>query len=261
MNETQILTKMTLPNVFVNTLVGLASGLLGTMVLGLILLLTWSIVGEVLVPTDQQTTTAFGEIVSHQQNTHPLFLSVVIWAVFMASLAANILQTLLITSMEERYTARAPGSTQVAVGNVIMLVLTIPIYVMVSNQYGATGVAVGALLHTTMSVIFSTLTLEILTLKKYILVSLYGHMFGLVLFFICFSIFGNNNPTIMAFVALPLLLGAMSFGQGITQLIYFWFADTYGNDFLDIEKRFGTDYGRAEVVEDKDDFSEEFGDF
>ncbi len=81
------------------------------------------------------------------------------------------------------------------------------------------------------------------------------------MFFICFSFFGNNNPTVMAFVALPLLLGNISFGQGITHLIYFWFADTYGNDFLDIEKRFGADYGRAEVVEDKDDFSEEFGDF
>jgi hypothetical protein len=261
MNEKQILTKMTLPNVFVNTLVGLASGLLGTMVLGLILLLTWSIVGEVLVPTDQQTTTEFGEILSHQQNTHPLFLSVVIWAVFMATLAANILQTLLITSIEERYTARATCITQVAVGNVMMLILTIPIYIMVSSQYGATGVAVGAFIHTTMSVIFSTLTLEIITLKKYILVSLYGLMLGLVMFFICFSIFGNNNPTIMAFVALPLLLGTMSFGLGITQLIYFWFADTYGNDFLDIDKRFGADYGRTEVVDDKDEFSEEFGDF
>ena len=65
----------------------------------------------------------------------------------------------------------------------------------------------------------------------------------------------------MAFVALPLLLGMMSFGQGLTQLLYFWFADTYGNDFLDIEKRFGTDYGRDEVVEEKDDFNEEFGEF
>jgi hypothetical protein len=261
MNEKQLLTKMTLPNVFVNTLVGLSSGLLGTMVLGLILLLTWSIVGEVLVPTSSQTTTEFGEVLSYKQNTHPLFLSVVIWGVFMATMAANILHTLLITSIEERYTARATCITQVAVGNVVILLLIIPVYIMVSSQYGANGVAIAALIHSTLSAIFSALVLEIVNLKKYILVSMYGVMAGLILFFLSFILFGNNSPTIMAFVVLPLLLGMMSLGKGITQLIYFWFADTYGNDFLDIEKRYGADYGREEVIEDTDDFSEEFGEF
>ena len=90
---------------------------------------------------------------------------------------------------------------------------------------------------------------------------MYGVLVGLIFFFLSFIIFGNNSPTIMAFVALPLLLGMMALGKGLTQLIYFWFADAYGNDFLDIEKRFGTDYGREEVVEEKDDFSEEFGEF
>lgn len=261
MNEKQILSKMTLPNVFFYTLVGLSSGLLGTMVLGLILLLTWSIVGDVLMPTNQQTTTEFGEILSHKQNTHPLFLSVVIWGVFMATLAANILHTILITSIEERYTARATCLTQVGMGNVIILLLILPVYIMVSSKYGANGVAIAALIHSTLSVIFSTLTLEIINLKKYILVTMYGVMAGLILFFFCFIVFGNNSPTVMAFVALPLLLGMMAFGKGLTQLIYFWFTDTYGNDFLEVDKRFGSDYGRDEVVTEKDDFSEEFGEF
>lgn len=259
MNEKQLLTKITLPNVFINTLVGFAAGLLGTMVLGLILLLTWSIVGEVLAPTNQQVTSQLGEVLTHKQNTHPLFLSVVIWAVFMATLAANILQTVLISAIEERYTARATSLTQISIGNVIILLLMIPVYLMVSGQYGATGVAIAALIHCTLTVIFSVLAMEIIALKRYMLVSVYGLMVGLVLFFLCFNIFGNNNPTIMAFVALPLLLGMTAFGSGLTQLIYFWFADTYGNDFLDIEKRFGADYGREEMIEEKDDFNQEFG--
>ncbi len=261
MNEKQLLTKITLPTVFINTLVGLSSGLLGTMVLGLILLLTWSIVGDVLIPTNQQTTSEFGEILSHKENTHPLFLSVVILAIFMASLAANILKTILSTSLEERHTSPATALTHVGVGNVVLLLMMIPVYITISGQYGATGVAIVALIHSCLSAIFSVLTLELTSIRKYILVCLYGVIFGLVLFFVSFNIFGNNSPTIMAFVALPLLLGMMSLGQGLTQLLYFWFAETYANDFLDLDKQYGSDYGRDEVVVEKDDFSEEFGEF
>ena len=261
MNEKQLLTKITLPNVFITTLMGFASGLLGTFVLGLILLLTWSIVGDVLMPTVDQTTTEFGEILSHRENTQPLFLSVVVLAVFLATLAGNILKAYLTTSVEERYTASATCLTQVGIGNVVILLMIIPVYIMVSAQYGATGVAIAAIIHACLSGIFSVLTIDLITLKKYLLLSLYGVMLGMVLFCLGFNVFGNNNPTIMALVALPLLLGLLSFGQGISQLLYFWFVETYGNDFLDIEKRYGADYGRKEVVEETDDFSEEFGQF
>jgi len=261
MDEKQILTKINLPSVFVGSLVGFAAGLLGTMVLGLILLLTWSIVGDVLMPTVDQTTSEFGEILSHRQNTHPLFLSVVILGVFLATLAANILKTFLNTSIEEKYTAQATCITHVGIGNVVVLLMMIPVYIVVSGNYGATGVAIVALIHSCLSAILSVLTLDLISLKKYVLLSVYGLMSGMVLFFLSFNMFGGNNPTVLAFVALPLLLGTMSLGQGLFQLLYFWFADTYGNDFLDIDKRFGSDYGREEVVEENDEFSEEFGQF
>lgn len=261
MNEKQILAKINLPNVFVSTLVGLAAGLLGTMVLGMILLLTWSIVGDVLMPTTEQATSEFGEILSHRQNTHPLFLSVVILGVFMATLAANILKTFLVTSIEEKYTARATCLTHVGIGNVVVLLMMIPVYILVSGNFGATGVAIVALIHSCISAIFSVLTIELISLRTYVLLSLYGMVCGMVIFFMTFNLFGGSNPTILAFVSLPLLLGSMSLGQGLFQLLYFWFADTYGNDFVDIDKRFGSDYGREEVVEENDEFSEEFGQF
>lgn len=261
MNEKQILSKINLPNVFLGSLVGFAAGLLGTMVLGLILLLTWSIVGEVLMPTMDQTTSEFGQILTHRENTHPLFLSVVILGVFLATLAANILKTFLNTSIEEKYTAQATCITHVGIGNVVVLLMMIPVYIVVSGNYGATGVAIVALIHSCLSAILSVLILDLINLKKYLLLSVYSLMSGLVLFFLSFNLFGENNPTILVFVALPLLLGSMSLGQGLFQLLYFWFADTYGNDFLDIDKRFGSDYGREEVVEENDEFSEEFGQF
>lgn len=259
MNEKQLLTKANLPKVFVNALVGFASGLLGTMVLGMVLLLTWSVVGEVLSPTNQQVTNEFGQVLSHKENTHPLFLSVIICGVFLAILAATMLQTVLISAIEERYTAKATSITQVATANVIILLIMIPVYLSVSGQYGATGVAVGAMIHCTMTVMMSILAIDILALKRYTLLSLYGVMVGLVFFFLSFNLFSANNPTLLAFVALPLLLGLTSLGGGLTQLVYFWFADTYGNDFLDTEKRFGADYGQAEIPEEVDNFSEEFG--
>ena len=260
MNEKQLLTKGTLPNVFVNTLMGFAAGMLGTMVMGLILLLTWSIVGEVLAPTNQQVTNELGEVLTHKQNTHPLFLSVIIWAVFMATLAANVLQTVLFCNMDERYNNKATTLTQVAVGNVLMLLVMIPIYLVVSSKYGAAGVGVAALIHSTLTVMFSALAMELLSLKRYTLVSVYGIIFGLAFFFLSLNVFSTEKPTLMALSALPLLLGMMTFGRGIFQLVYFWFAETYANDFLDIEKRFGADYGQAEEPEAPDDFSQEFGD-
>lgn len=260
MDEKRLLTKINLPRVFVNTIIGMGSGLLGTIVLGLILLLTWSIVGEVLMPTSHQATNEFGEVLSHKQETHPLFLSVVIWAVFMAALAANILRTVLVSVLEEHYTARATSITQVSVGNILLLLFMIPVYLLVSSNYGAGGVAFAALAHCVLSVLFSYLAMDVLALKRYLLVSLHGNMAGLVLFFVSISAFSLENPTILAFVSLPLLLGMMSLGNGLTHLIYFWFADAYGNDILDSEKRFGNDYGRKEEpAEVKDDFSQEFG--
>jgi len=241
-----------------NTVIGMGSGLFGTMVLGLILLLTWSIVGEVLAPTAQQATSEFGETLNYKRDTHPLFLSVVILAIFLATLVSNILHTILVSSIEERHSSRATNITHVSAGNVILLVFMIPVYLLISKHYGATGVAFGALIHSILTVVFSSLSIEIIALKRYTLVTLYGGMAGLVLFFIAINLFSLSNPTVLAFILLPLLLGMMTLGSGLTQLVYFWFADAYNNDFLDREKRFGSDYGRQEEVIETD-FNQEFG--
>lgn len=261
MEEKQLLANINLPRVFLNTLLGFGSGLLGVMVLGLILLITWSIVGEVLLPTNQQATNEFGEILNHKQETHPLFLSVVILAVFMATLVANILRTILVNAIEERYKASATSLTQVSAGNIVILLLMIPVYLMISDNYGAAGVASAALVHCIVTALFSFLALEIIALKRYLFISLYGVLVGLSFFLMSLNLFNPENPTIMAFVALPLLLAFMALGTGITQLVYFWFTDAYGNDFLDSDKRFGSDYGEKSqsVTERVDDFSQEFG--
>ncbi len=250
MDEKQQLAEVTLSKVFLKFALGLGSGGVGTIVLGIVLLLTWSVVGEVLLPTTYQTVNEFGEVLTHREETHPLFLSVVILAVFLATLVANLFHCMISSTVESKYFRKSTNLTQAFLGNLCILFLFIPIYIISSGVYGAPGVALTALAHAIIASMFTFLALEILSTRRYLLVSLYGFITGLALFFIVMNMIGFGNPTIVTFLALPLLLGNIGAGSGISQMFYYWLQETYHNDFLDSEKRFGGDYGEKEEIEE-----------
>ncbi len=257
--EKRYLNQTTLSRVFLRFGLGFGAGGVGTIVLGIVLLFTWSIVGDVLMPTSYQIQNEFGETLSHKEQTHPLFLSIVVLAVFLATLVSNLFYCTISSTVEEKYKSTTTNLTQVFLGNVVILVLFIVVYLIASSKYGALGVALTALAHAVMTTIFTFMSLEILSTRAYLLVSLYGSMLGIALFLMCLNFIGGGNPTILTFLTLPILMSMVAGGSGIVQMFYSWLQENYNNDFLHTDKRFGTDYGREENIDEIDilDFDED----
>lgn len=244
----------TLSDVFLRGFVGGCSGLIGFFVLGMILLLTWSIVGSTLAPTTENLVNEYGETI---QKTHPLFLSIVIVSVFLAALAANLSQIFIISSTYGSYSkSRMTNLTQVFCGNLMLLILMIPVYAVASGGYGSAGIAFVAAAHAVISGFMSYLIMEIISALRSPLLSLYGVILGLALFFLIINMVGSTNPTIVSLITFPVLLGGVGMGIGIADMLYEWIVKSYGSDFLDTNKRFGGDYGRKETIEAEVDTGE-----
>lgn len=237
-------------SVFTRFIVGFGAGFVGTIVLGIVLLLSWSIVGETLSPSDV-IKNEFGITISQNQ-THPLFLSIVTLAIFLATLVANFVHTFLICLVEENYTKRSTALTHVFFGNLIFLLLTLPAYLLANSLFGPEGIAFAAVFHTVITAMFSAFILETLHQSRYLFVNLYGILLGITLFFV-FGILTRDSQTMLTFMTLPILLGCIGFGTRITEVFYGWLYETYGVDVLNINTRFGNDYGRQSPAAPEND--------
>lgn len=235
---------------FFRFMTGFGSGFAGTIVLGLIVFLTWSIVGDVLSPNVVQET-AFG-IQVKRDGAHPLFLYAVILAIFLATLAANIALAFVSSIIEEKYKSRSTAITQIFAGSLLLLFFFLPVYFIGNIFYGPNGIAFAGLFHSICLAIFTFLVMEVIAGTRYILVTLYGIILGMTLFFF-FGIISSGHTVIMLFLALPLLSGFLGAGNGIAEGVYNWFFYTYGNDFLNLENRYGDDYGKSESEADEID--------
>ncbi len=244
MDERQQLKQVELSTVFLRFFSGFGAGMIGTIVLGIILFLTWGIVGDALAPTANQTVEDISTGIVLKKESHPLFLSIVILAVFLATLIANLSNTLVSSATEERYQNRTTNVTQVFLGNLVILPIFIFVYLVSSALYGPIGIGVTAMAHICLVTIFSYLAMEILSQTKYLLLSLYGVIVGLALFGIVANFIASLNPTTLTLTALPLLLGFIGSGSAIAQMFYSWTQRAFGTDVLDSDKRFGDDYGQ-----------------
>lgn len=245
-----LLNNSPISTTFFRFMTGFGSGLAGTIVLGLIVFLTWSIVGDVLSPSDVQET-EFG-IQLKRDGAHPLFIYAVILAIFLATLAANIAQAFVSSLVEEKYSARSTAITQIFAGSLLLLFFFLPVYLVGNGFYGSIGIAFAGLFHAICLAIFTFFIMEIIAGTRYILVNLYGIILGITLFFF-FGIIFSGHTAIVVFLALPLLFGFLGAGNGIAEGVYNWFFHTYGSDFLNLDKRYGDDYGKTESEADEID--------
>jgi len=244
MDERKLLNEVNLSTVFLRFFSGFGAGMVGTIILGIIFFLTWGIVGEALAPTANQLVEDINTGVVLKKESHPLFLAIVILAVFLATLIANLSYSLVSSVIEEKYTNRTTNLTQTFLGNLVILLLLIPVYMIASGLYGSFGVGITGMLHICLASMFSFLAMEILSQSKYLLLSLYGMITGMALCVFMMNIIGNINETILSLTALPMLLGSIGAGSAIAQMFYCWTQKTYGSDILDSQKRFGDDYGQ-----------------
>ena len=227
--------------IFLRLLVGIASGFTGTVVLAIILLSTWSIVGDTITGANIETNVLGFQI--GKEETHPLFLSIVIAGIFLGTLASSMTFAFLATATEERYDHRATILTQTFFGNLILLTFVLILYILGNEYFASKGVAAAGLIHCLLSSVFGVFILEIINRSRYLIVSTYGVIVGLILFTILLTIIALQNFTVGIFLCLPILLGCLHMGNALSEGIYSWFYRTYGADILGDETVFGSDYG------------------
>ena len=239
--KSNLLKPLTFLDVFVRFFSGFGAGIAGSVILLIVLFLGWGIVGNTLSP-DTVATNEFG-VATVTTGTHPLFAYFIVLAVFLGVLAANISHILMSTVVSEHYAFRTTLLTNVFFGNLILLILMIPVYIIMNGYFGHIAIGVAALIHAVLSAILSFFILEVINWSKHLLVNLYGLVIGLILFTIVAVLFFSNK-TVLAFFVFPFLFGFLSMGNAIAQAVYEWFYKAYGNDFLNIDTRFGDDYGQ-----------------
>ena len=218
---------------------GFGAGIAGSVVLMLILFAGWSVVGTAL-STAAQSTNEFGVLVGGEA-THPLFVYFVLLATFLGVLAANVAYTFLFTLVDERYKHRSTTITHTFFGNLILMILMLPAYLVASSKSGVEGVQTTVTLHIMLSGIFTFLILEALHWTKRGLVSMYALIISLALFSLTSAIFATNTTSAIL-LAMPFLFGFIGMANSLADATYGWIYRTYGSDVLNTDTRFGSDY-------------------
>ncbi len=241
----------TISGVFFRFLGGIWAGALGSIVMGVILFFTWTIVGDILMDSQRVEVLDNGFSVSEATPIHPLFIPIVLISIFLSGLVANLVFCVINTTMGERYPYRSTTLTHVFFGNLLILFLFIPIYLILGSIYGATGIGVSSITHVIIMGLFTFFVSEILSTSNYAFVSLYGAVLGLGLFVFWSSFLADKSPIMLTLLAFPLLLGFLNGSNAAVEMFYFWISEIYGVKFLETNKRFGSDYGRTEIVSEE----------
>jgi MFS family permease len=228
-----------LSQIILRFLTGFGAGLSGSIVLMLILFAGWSMVGDALSST-AETTNEFGILVGNS-NTHPLFVYFILLSTFLGVLASTATYTFLMTLVEDRFVLRTTTLSHVFFGNLVLMIVLLPAYIMASSKTGVAGVTDMVLAHILISGIFTFLVLEILHWSKYFLVNIYALIAGLSFYFFT-STSLSNNTTSLVLLSMPFLFGFLAMSNSLVTALYQWFFHTYGSDVLNIDTRFGADY-------------------
>lgn len=217
-----------LSQLFVRFFTGFVSGSSGALVLGIIMLTTWELIGTVMSPPQEAID---GSVVVAVLN--PITVILVGISIFLATMLSNIVYTILISIVDEKYEQKRVGTAYVFIGGLILAMIMIPLYIYLSVAMGVDGIGICGVLHAILFSIYTILALEIVNQDKYIIVSLLGSLMGISIFTLfSVSIFRNagENMTVLILTLLPLLLGCMSLANTMIEGLYGWFYRTYGTD-------------------------------
>lgn len=221
-------------------LTGFGAGVSGSIVFLLILLAGWSIVGESL-SAQAGSVNEFG-VSEGAINAHPLFVYLILFATFLSVLMASSMYALFMTLVEERFTLKTTALAHAFFGNIVLMVFLLPAYIITSRQGGLDGITNTVLIHVLISGIFTFFILEALHWNKYFLVSIYALAIALALYFLSQIGFTEEQTHSRVLLAMPLLFGFIAMSRSFAEMIYQWIFRTYGNDVLNAETRFGSDY-------------------
>ncbi|PID70504.1 hypothetical protein CSB37_02340 [bacterium DOLZORAL124_38_8] len=219
---------------------GFGAGIVGSIVFGIVILLSWSVVGNSLIGAPAATATEIG-VNTTIEKPHDLFLFFIILALFLAILSTSMAYTALSSITEDTYNKQATALTQSFYANLLFLVITIPVYIGFSGLK-VQGLMLAAIIHITLSAVFTFFVQEFYAEKKYLIVRLYGVLISLLVFAVVVYALIDKNTSVLAFLALPFIYGLLNLFREMVESIYIWFYQTYGVDILNIETRYGQDF-------------------
>lgn len=180
------------------------------------------------------------------------FFAIIVMA-FLATLSANTITAVMVTFMDsEKYSRRKTTITHVFVFNLILFVLTIPLYLLAINSDLTIGVAA---VHFLVSAFVSALIMEILAGYEYSLVGVYSTSFGIFVSIAIALLLINSqvSPLVLTLGAMPAVWFILELVGGLVELVYDNFRVIYGVDALNVE----TDLGGDTLVEKEDEDEDE----
>lgn len=209
---------------------GFLGGAIGTGTLLIIFTLTSNIIKPVL---EQDGA---GEVI-------PMFTIIFVAMIFLSSLVANIVSNLLMGLAErDKYTRLSTTVFQTFLINLVIFIFTVPLYLILQNLDLGMISAIASL-QLLLSIIASSIILEIISNPRYGLIGVYaavfGTMVGIVLNMVIYQITGNAS--LIMFTALPTIWAAIGLVNGGSNLLYFQLYTLYGVDFLSSKQSFGAD--------------------
>jgi MFS family permease len=219
---------------------GFGSGMIGSIVFAIVILVSWSVVGDTLSPSDVDLN-EFGVKID-QQTTHPLFVHFITVAIFLGVMAANLAFISLSSITNDRYNYRSTMVTHCFFGNLILLLLLIPCYIIFNIYLKSDGVAIAGIVHGLAAAMLSSLILEIVNQHKHSIINIIALIASMIIFtWVAIPIYGSGT-TMFAFLILPLLMGIIAANNSLAESLYAWVYQTYGKDMMSLDQRFGDDY-------------------
>ena len=180
-------------------------------------------------------------IISSISEKSSLSAFVVIVMTFVGTISANTSTALIVSFMDnEKYNRRRTIVTHVFLFNLILFLITIPLYLMAINL----GFLIPlASMHFLLSAFVSSLIMEILAGREYSLLGIYGSSLAIFISITLAILMINSSisNTIVMFASMPMVWLILELVGGLTELIYDAFVSLYGIDALDIKTDLGGD--------------------
>lgn len=227
------------------TFAGFGGGIAGMLILLLIFLGASTILQPAFNPEFAEELGGFTK--------NPLFIFVFMAMIFLTSLGANLVGSLFFTFVEhEKYSRASTILYQIFLVNLVIFIITAPIYILLDSRGLMDMTAFLAGFHVLLSALASMMILEIIGNLRYALVGVYGVIFSIListaLILVIYEV-SQHNPTVVLFATLPIMWTAMGFITVLVEMFYRWVWTIYGTDFLMSKTEFGKDYGETEPEE------------
>jgi len=225
------------------TIVGIIGGISGTMVILIVYMLAASLFSVQMDLTTGLTL---------------LQLYIVLVMVALATLVGNLVSlTLFYLIDRDKYQKLTTLITQGFIFNLLIFIFSIPLYFFIRGTGMETLVYIISV-HFLLSAFITSVMMEILSSSTYVLVGLYGNTLGiLAALVINLILFQFNKDTsasaFFLFLTMPIIWGSLGFCQSIIEMLYRWFYDVYGFDFLNKEAQ----YEEEKVISTDDEEEEE----